>query len=158
MRLAVAAAAPVAPQDDSKDVWVYLQREGDSLSKESLELLAAGKKVAGKLKQLLVGILLGLGAVAILFLFVYPTSSFLRQRDDLNRARERLEVLRSETTRLDDATKKLQSDAEVERIAREQYGLVRPGEQSYVVIPATTTTTTPPPAPTAPGGLPNRQP
>ena len=106
----------------------------------------------------LVGILLGLGAVAILFLFVYPTSSFLRQRDDLNRARERLEVLRSETTRLDDATKKLQGDAEVERIAREQYGLVRPGEQSYVVIPATTTTTTPPPAPTAPGGLPNRQP
>jgi electron transfer flavoprotein alpha subunit len=57
--VAAAASAPVAPQDDSKDVWVYLQREGDSLSKESLELLAAGKKVADKLKQNLVGILLG---------------------------------------------------------------------------------------------------
>jgi electron transfer flavoprotein alpha subunit len=55
----VATTATVAPADDSKNVWVYLQMEGDDLSKESLELLAAGKKVAGKLKQDLVGILLG---------------------------------------------------------------------------------------------------
>jgi electron transfer flavoprotein alpha subunit len=42
-----------------RNVWVYLQREGDQLSKESLELLAAGRKVADKLGQQLVGVLIG---------------------------------------------------------------------------------------------------
>src|SRR5690348_8844346 len=45
--------------EDYKDVWVYLQREGEHLSKDSTELLAAGRKVADKLGQQLVGILLG---------------------------------------------------------------------------------------------------
>jgi len=44
---------------DYKDVWVYLQMEGGSLSKESLEALAAGRKVADKLGQKLIGVLLG---------------------------------------------------------------------------------------------------
>jgi electron transfer flavoprotein alpha subunit len=45
--------------DSYHDVWVYLQREGSELSKDSLELLAAGRKVADKLEQKLIGILLG---------------------------------------------------------------------------------------------------
>lgn len=51
---------------DYRDVWVYLQREGDQLSKESLELLAAGRKVADKLGQRLVGLIMGhdLGDIA----------------------------------------------------------------------------------------------
>ncbi len=51
---------------DYKDVWVYLQREGDQISKESLELLAAGRKVADKLDQRLVGLIVGhdLGGIA----------------------------------------------------------------------------------------------
>ncbi len=57
--VAATTTTTVAPADNSKNVWVYLQREGDDLSKESLELLAAGKKVAGKLGQELVGVLLG---------------------------------------------------------------------------------------------------
>jgi electron transfer flavoprotein alpha subunit len=47
------------PPDESRNVWAYLQREDEDLSKDSLELLAAGRKVADKLEQELVGVVLG---------------------------------------------------------------------------------------------------
>jgi electron transfer flavoprotein alpha subunit len=51
---------------DYRDVWVYLQRDGDSLSSDSKELIAAGRRVADKLKQEVVGVILGhqLGGIA----------------------------------------------------------------------------------------------
>jgi electron transfer flavoprotein alpha subunit len=45
--------------EDYKDVWVFLEREGDHLSNDSLELLAAGRKVADKVEEKLVGVILG---------------------------------------------------------------------------------------------------
>jgi electron transfer flavoprotein alpha subunit len=47
--------------DDSKGVWVYLQHTRAGLTTPSLELIAAGRSVADKLRQELVGILLGSG-------------------------------------------------------------------------------------------------
>lgn len=47
--------------DDSKGVWVYLQHTRAGLSPSSLELIAAGRSVADKLDQEVVGILLGQG-------------------------------------------------------------------------------------------------
>lgn len=93
-----------------------------------------------------------LGALAIvgfLFAFVYPTSTFFRQRSEIGTANERLAQLEAETQRLEAEAEKLRGDAEVERLAREQYGLVRPGETSYVLIPAIPTTTLPPEESTA---------
>jgi cell division protein FtsB len=87
-----------------------------------------------------------LGVLAIvggLFAFVYPTSTYLRQRAELGKATERLERLKAETARLERESEKLRGDAEVERLAREQYGLVRPGETPYVLVPSTPTTTAP---------------
>lgn len=45
--------------DEPRDVWVYLQRNREGLTTDSLEVLAAGRKVADKLGQEVVGILLG---------------------------------------------------------------------------------------------------
>ena len=45
--------------DEYRDVWVYLQHGKDSLPRDSLELLAAGRKVADKLGQNLVAVLIG---------------------------------------------------------------------------------------------------
>ncbi|MDG6915096.1 MAG: electron transfer flavoprotein subunit alpha/FixB family protein [Nitrososphaerota archaeon] len=42
-----------------RDVWVFLQRSDGRLSNDSLELLAAGRKVADQVGQKLVGLLLG---------------------------------------------------------------------------------------------------
>jgi cell division protein FtsB len=83
--------------------------------------------------------------VGFLFAFVYPTRTFLDQRSDTNKARSQLALLRSENTKLEREAKLLQSDAEIERRAR-QYGLVRPGERPFVIIPAPNTTA-PPAAP-----------
>jgi electron transfer flavoprotein alpha subunit len=47
--------------EESTGVWVYLQHTKASLTKESLELLAAGRIVADKLRQKVVGVLLGSG-------------------------------------------------------------------------------------------------
>jgi cell division protein FtsB len=89
--------------------------------------------------------------VGLLFAFVYPTRTFLDQRSETTKARGQLELLRSENRKLAKEAELLQSDAEIERRAR-AYGLVSPGEQSFVIIPAPTTAPPVPgdPQPTAP--------
>ena len=92
--------------------------------------------------------MLGLAVIAFLFAFVYPTSTFLRQRSEMSDAEGRIARIEDETRKLDAENKRLEGDKEIERIAREQYGLVRPGETPFVLVPAaptTTTTTAPPP-------------
>ena len=44
---------------EAKDVWVYLQVDSKGLTRDSLEVLAAGRRVANRLAQNLVGVLLG---------------------------------------------------------------------------------------------------
>ena len=94
-------------------------------------------------RSTLVLLLLGLALVAVLFAFVYPTRTYLNQRRELNEAQERLEVLKENTLALEHDSERLQSDAEVERRAREDYGLVRPGETPYVLVPSPPTTWVP---------------
>ena len=88
--------------------------------------------------------LLGVLLVGFLFVFVYPTRTFLDQRAETNRTRAQLELLRSENAKLATDDKKLKSDAEIERIARESFGLVRPGEKAFVILPVPTTATAAP--------------
>ena len=91
----------------------------------------------------LVLLLLGLALVAALFAFVYPTRTYINQRREVNAAERRLEVLKDGTKALEHDSARLQSDAEVERRAREDYGLVRPGETPYVLVPSPPTTWVP---------------
>jgi cell division protein FtsB len=82
--------------------------------------------------------------VAILFLFVFPTRSFLGQRRQIAGAQHDLSVLRAQNERLAKEAARLDTRAEVERIARKQFHMVKPGEKAYAVIVAPTTTTTAP--------------
>jgi len=82
--------------------------------------------------------------VGLLFAFVYPTQTFLDQRSETNKARAQLGVLQAENARLARESKRLSNDSEIERLAREKYGLVRPGERPFVILPAPTTSTAPP--------------
>jgi len=74
--------------------------------------------------------------VGMLFLFVFPTRTYLGQRRGLDSARTRVEVLSEKNQELAARVKRLNTDAEIERIAREQYNLVRPGEEAYAILPA----------------------
>jgi cell division protein FtsB len=91
-------------------------------------------------------------AVAIVFLFVLPGRTLLAQNRSLATTRHRAAVLSAENAKLAQQISKLQSKSEIEQIARQQYGLVRPGEKAYAIIPpaATTTTTTTTPPTTSP--------
>ena len=85
--------------------------------------------------------------VAIMFLFVFPTRSYLAQQRQVNAARHAVQVLHAQNAQLAREAKRLQTPAEIERLARSQFNMVFPGEQAYNVVPpqgvATTTTTTP---------------
>ncbi len=89
--------------------------------------------------------------IGFLFLAVFPTRTYLAQRDATEDARARLALLDQENAALERRAADLRSDAEIERLARERYNLVRPGEEAFAVLPPpappTTTTTTVPPAP-----------
>lgn len=94
-------------------------------------------------RTLLVVVALG----GLLFLFVLPGRTWLQQRSAMSIAERRLQVLDQENQVLARQAAQLQNPAYVERIARQQFGLVLPGEQVYGLLP-TTGTTTPTTAPT----------
>ena len=82
--------------------------------------------------------------VGVLLLAVFPTRTYLSQRAATSRAQEHLAVLTAENEALEERVALLHSDAEIERLARGQYNLVRPGEEPYAMLPA------PPPPTTVP--------
>jgi cell division protein FtsB len=81
-------------------------------------------------------VLVTLVLIAVLFLFVFPTRSYLGQQRELGRVRGDLATLREQNALLDQEARRLQDPDEVERIARERFDLVMPGEEAFAVIPA----------------------
>jgi cell division protein FtsB len=84
--------------------------------------------------------------VGVLFAAVFPTRTYLAQRASISRAEKQLSVLDEQNEALRQRAERLRTDAEIERLAREQYNLVRPGEEAYAVLP-------PPAAPDPPSEL-----
>ena len=92
--------------------------------------------------------LIALAVAAILFVFVFPTRSYLSQRRHVAAAAHDVAVLQRQNEALAAEAARLRSNAEIERMARRQFNMVFPGEQVYRVMPApaagTTTTTVAP--------------
>lgn len=74
--------------------------------------------------------------VAVLFVGVFPTRTYFAQRAAIARAEEQLTILSQENQRLEDRVDALNTPDEIERMAREEFELVYPGERPYVVLPA----------------------
>jgi cell division protein FtsB len=93
-------------------------------------------------------VLASVAFVGVLFAGVFPTRTYLAQRASISHAERQLDVLGEQNAELQARAQKLQTDAEIERLARERYNLVKPGEEAYAVLPppssGSTTTTTPP--------------
>ncbi len=83
----------------------------------------------GSLFFIVVLIALGLVATGVL-----PVRDYLERENEVNAAQVRLDELQSANAELAGDVDALFSEQEVERIAREQYGFVRPGEIGYVVL------------------------
>ena len=88
-----------------------------------------------------------LALVGVLFAFGYPVSTLLSQRGQIGAAEQHLGQLQRQTAALQHQAKQLQGSGAVEQIARQQYGLVRPGETPYVLVPIAPPTTRPPGSP-----------
>ena len=92
-------------------------------------------------------VLLSVVLVGVLFAGVFPTRTYLAQRAAISRAEEQIDVLGEQNAELEARARELRDDTEIERLARERYNLVRPGEEAYAVLPppssGTTTTTEP---------------
>ncbi len=72
----------------------------------------------------------------VLAVAVFPTSTYLDQRAETAEAEQRLEVLRAQNDAYEARIARLETVEEIERLAREQYNLVFPGEEAYAVLPA----------------------
>ncbi len=72
-------------------------------------------------------------ALAIVLAGVFPFRQLLAQERLVDNTREQLDELIADNADLQAQINAVQSDAELERIARDQYGMARPGETTYVV-------------------------
>jgi cell division protein FtsB len=94
------------------------------------------------------GLLAGSAALAVVLIYaIFPVRTYLEQRSATQRARERIDKLSEANAELEQRKEQLSDDETVEEIARREYQLVFPGEESYGLLPPpvapTTTTTTP---------------
>jgi cell division protein FtsL len=87
-----------------------------------------------------------LALVAILFVFVFPTRSYLAQRGQVSKAQHDVNELQKTNAALAQEAARLQTKSVLEGIARDQFNLAHPGEQIFKVLPrpATVTPTTVP--------------
>jgi cell division protein FtsB len=92
----------------------------------------------------LIAVLL-LVALSITLAGIFPFRQLIAQQRQVDNTREKLGVLVEENAALEDQVAALQTEPEVERLAREQYGLVNPGETPYAVVQPELQNEPPPP-------------
>jgi cell division protein FtsB len=92
------------------------------------------RRRAGRLRTVLFVVLLVIAGFIVTG--VLPVGEYLERGTKVAEAQAELDRLVAENGVLADDIEALYTEQEVERIAREQYGFVRRGEVSYVVIPS----------------------
>jgi cell division protein FtsB len=66
---------------------------------------------------------------------IVPLRQYLSQRSQIGGLERKIEALTQERSRLERRVEQLQDPDELERIARECLGMVKPGEIAFVAIP-----------------------
>ena len=74
--------------------------------------------------------------MGLLVITVFPFRSYLGQQHRAASANAQLVDLRRQNEEIAAQVRRLKTPAEIERIARSQYGMVRAGEQAYAILPA----------------------
>ncbi len=81
----------------------------------------------------LVPLMLVIG-VAVVVTNVFPFRQIIAQNRQVEQARTELATLQDENAALEREVEALRSPSEIERIARQDFGYVRPGDTSYVIV------------------------
>ncbi len=86
----------------------------------------------------IVAVSVGLIALFAVLAYLFPVRSYIHQQNRISAAEKQLVLLRTQTKILRDQKQLLESPAEIERIARARFGMVKPGEQAWAVVPGST--------------------
>ncbi len=87
-------------------------------------------------RRTLIGcVLVLLTVIAIMFIYVYPIRAYYAESNEQRVEQHKLDVLKEANERMRKERSNLSKDSEIEKIAREQYHLVKPGEEAYIVTP-----------------------
>lgn len=73
--------------------------------------------------------------LAVFVFGVFPTGSYVEQRQELDRAVDELEALQAENEALQDRVARLESDEEIERFARQEFDMAFIDEETYLILP-----------------------
>jgi cell division protein FtsB len=73
--------------------------------------------------------------LAVMLVGLVPFKQILSQRQAVSDAEERFTTLVGANEHLESEIAALETPVEIERRAREDFGLVRPGEIAYIVVP-----------------------
>jgi cell division protein DivIC len=96
-------------------------------------------KSAGRKKRRLkigpVGTLIVIAAVALLAWSLLPLGQRLEREEEVRELEQKVAALREENQALREEIAHLKSDEYVEKLAREELGLVKEGESAYLVVP-----------------------
>lgn len=77
----------------------------------------------------------GILVLLVFVLLVFPTGRYVDQRDQLDEAIDELDRIEADNAELEKRVARLESDDEIERVARDEYDMVYPGEEVYAVLP-----------------------
>jgi len=88
------------------------------------------------MRRIAAGLVVSVVMVGFLLVGVFPTRTWLAQREETKERQAELERIRAETAVHEERIERLADPSEIEAIAREKYGLVREGETSYRIFPA----------------------
>lgn len=81
------------------------------------------------------GSVLVMTLIALLLMAVPPARQFYREQAQLQSAEQKLSTLKRDNARMEDQLKRLKDPVYLEKLARQELGVVRPGEIGFVVVP-----------------------
>lgn len=87
-------------------------------------------------RRTLVSALLVVTIVVVLVYAVLPSRAYFDQRESLSDSRIDLEQLEVANTELGERIAALDTQAEIELLARRDFNLVYPGQETYAILPA----------------------
>lgn len=86
-------------------------------------------------RRLAVGLVVSVVLVGFLLVGVFPTRAWLAQRRELSARQDELTALDEEQQAIEDDIAELATPERIERIAREEYGMVREDETPFRMLP-----------------------
>ena len=89
------------------------------------------------MRRLLWPVVASFAFIALVFLFVLPTRTYLGQHNAINQASGEIASLKQQNRQLEKRAADLKNPAVIGRIARFDYGMVNPGQPARVVLPST---------------------